>query len=78
MAMVGLVRADIEVVDGKHDGQSQVSMSHVGRRRSILEYDVVADDTRSHHRQCAQLWVWIARFSRGGVNTGFHFAHAEG
>ena len=54
--------AGIEMVDSMYAGQSQGGWSHVGTCQStsrVRREDT--DDTRSHHRPGAQLWVGSSR-----------------
>ena len=58
MTMVGWLRAGMEVVDGKHAGQSQGGWLHVGTCQSApIVRGEDTDDTRSHSRPRMQLWV---------------------
>ena len=54
MAMMGLVEAGMEVVDGIHAGQSQGFGHMSGDARALPGCEVIL---RSHHRPGAQLWV---------------------
>ena len=56
------VEAEIDVVDGLHAGKSQGGWSHVVRCRSIYRVQGKDnDETRSHRRPGALLWVELSR-----------------
>ena len=68
MAMVGLVEAEMEVVDGMHAGQSQGGWSHVGRCRGTSR---VPGDTEMTPDRTA-VHVLRSGYGRAGINTGRH------
>ena len=76
MAMVGWMGAGMELVLGKHAGQSQVVGRMSGDAGAFPEcVDEYTDYTRSYHHPCAQFWVgssrnWSVFLER--PNTGRH------
>ena len=62
MAMVGWVGAGMEVVVGRHAGQSQGTWSHVGRCWSTSRVrGLDTDDNRSHRLPGMQLLVGLSQ-----------------
>ena len=79
MAMAGLVGTGMEVVDGMHSWQSQGGWSHVGRCRSTCRVrGEDTDDTRSHRRPGAQLWVGLSRNWSFFLERPYHGTPQEG
>ena len=75
MAMVGWMGTGMELVLGKHAGQSQVVGRMSGDAEAFPEYGEYTDYTRSHHHHGAHFWVgssrnWSVFLER--PNTGRH------
>ena len=75
MAMVGWMEAGIELVLGKHMGQSKVVGRMWGDAGAFPACGEYAYYTRSHHHPGAQIWVGSSRnwsVFLEGPNTGRH------
>ena len=76
MAVVGLVMARKEVVDGRHVGQSQESWSHFRRCRSTSQVQgdrlMTPDHTAIQVRSSREDQAGSGQSSREGLTTGCH------